>query len=98
MKKYLCADESIDYERLLGIAHELYALECEEKGLKYDTGNTTKYNANIIAHPTSEAFAIEVSDTNIAGLDKSNIDLLPLIFISKLISIEDMELSGWENI
>jgi len=96
MKKYLCTDESIDYERLLGIAHELYALECEEKGLKYDTNNTTKYNANIIAHPSNGAFAIEISDANIAGLSKSTLDLLPEIFVNKLVSIETMSLNGWE--
>jgi hypothetical protein len=67
--------------RLLGIAHEQYVADCEN----YDTNNITKYKSELIKHPINDEFSLKIEDaTN-----------LPEIFLSRLVSQEQMQIDGW---
>lgn len=78
-------------ERLRGIAHEMYCLECTSKGTSYDTQKSTIYNAGIIRHPLTGDKALKIS------IDES-LQYVPSVFIPRLISYAIMEADGWFNL
>lgn len=78
-------------ERLRGIAHEMYCLECTSKGVPYCTGRTTVYNANIISHPLTGDKALQID------IDQA-LQYVPSIFAPRLVSYATMEADGWFNL
>ena len=85
-------------ERLRGITHEAYCLECTEKGLLFELPRTTWYEFEIITHPITKEKALKIdTETVISPKNKTQLDFLPENFHNKLSTYEEMEADGWFN-